>query len=89
MSEKNQWYSNKDLYELINNLQFELQETRTAIKKYNGLYSKLNAVREDVDEIKAIQEGKQQFSEQIKGWSGWIVSIVTFIFMLIKFYIGG
>lgn len=87
--EKNQWYTNKELYELINNLQFELQETRTAIKKYNGLYSKLNAVKEDVDEIKAIQEGKKEFGEQIKSWSGWLFGLVTLIYMIIKFYLGG
>lgn len=81
-----QWYSNKDLFELIANLQTELQDTRHAIKKYNGLYSKLNNVKEDVDEIKAIQEGKSQFGDNVKSWGGWLIGLITMIFMIIKFY---
>lgn len=88
MSDKNQWYTNKELYELINTLQFELQETRSAIKKYNNLYSKLNEVKVDVDEIKANQEGKRELEDDIKSWSGWLFGLVTLIFMLIKFYTG-
>lgn len=89
MSNNNNWYDNKALFELINELQKEMIETRNAIKKYNGLYSKLHKVRQDVDEIKAIQEGKIEFGEQIKSWSGWLFALVTLIFMLIKFYLGG
>src|SRR5699024_7804191 len=89
------WFDNKELYLLINDLQKDMQETRSMIRKYNGLYDKVESVKYDidevkseVDEIKAVQQGKKDFSESIKSWSGWVVAILTFVFMLIKFYSG-
>lgn len=99
MSEQNDnkpWYTNKDLFEQINELKQDMQETRTMIRKYNGLYDKVEEVKEDVTdvasdiaEIKAIQEGKSKVGEAIKSWGGWGIGILTFFFMLIKFYLGG
>lgn len=83
MSNNNDWYDNKELFEKINKLSVELEKTQIAIKKYNGLYTKLNTVKQDVDEIKAIEQGKNQFSENIQKWSGWLIAIVTLIVTLI------
>ena len=89
MDEKNkQWFTNKDLFILINELQGDLAETKAIIKKYNGLYSKLTEVKQDVDEIKSVQKGKQSVGEAIKSWGGWLFGLVSLIFMLIKFYGG-
>lgn len=89
MDDKNKpWFTNKDLFLLISELQIEMKETRTIIKKYNGLYTKLSDVKEDVDEIKSVQKGKQSVGEAIKSWGGWLFGLVSLIFMLIKFYGG-
>ncbi|QGH34622.1 hypothetical protein GI584_11520 [Gracilibacillus salitolerans] len=54
----NQWYTNKDLFELINNmssdfhdLRSEMKETRNIIKKYNGLREELGIVKDKVEKM--------------------------------------
>lgn len=64
--EKNQWYTNKDLFELINQLQgevrdfrgdnkelrLEMKETRRIIKQYNGLREEVGEARKEIDDVK-------------------------------------
>lgn len=50
MSEK-EWYNNKELFEQINDLKLEMQETRQIIKKYNGLYEKVDHVEKEIEGI--------------------------------------
>jgi predicted translin family RNA/ssDNA-binding protein len=45
-----QWYSNKDLFEMMQELKDNLSETNTYIKKYNGLRSKLDSAYEKVEQ---------------------------------------
>ncbi len=39
-----QWYSNKDLFEMLNGLRMDLVETQSQMKKYNDLRATLNDV---------------------------------------------
>lgn len=39
-----QWYSNKDLFEMLNGLRMDLIETQSQMKKYNDLRATLNDV---------------------------------------------
>lgn len=39
-----QWYSNKDLFEMLNELKIELIETQSQMRKYNDLRATLNNV---------------------------------------------
>ncbi|KRG15624.1 hypothetical protein ACA30_05930 [Virgibacillus soli] len=89
MGDDNQWYTNKDLFILINDLQKEMQETRAAIKKYNNLYSKVGQVKEELDEIKAMQKGKKSSSEAIRNWGGWLFALITLLILISKTFLGG
>lgn len=39
-----QWYSNKDLFEMLNGLRIDLVETQSQMKRYNDLRATLNDV---------------------------------------------
>ena len=80
--DNSQWYSNKDLFELINALQAEMRETRAIIKRYNGLYEKLGNVKKKVDRIESEQQGRNEIKEAIRQWSGWIFGLVTLIILI-------
>lgn len=80
--DKGQWYTNKDLFELINELQIEMRETREAIKKYNGLYDKVATVKKQVDHIESITEGRNKFKEAIRLWGGWLFGLVTLVILI-------
>ncbi|MCC2249069.1 hypothetical protein JUJ52_08920 [Virgibacillus sp. AGTR] len=78
-----QWYTNKDLFELINGLRSEMQETRNVIKKYNGLREELGVVKEKVERIEAKTEGRKSVAEAIRLWGGWLFALVTLVVLLI------
>lgn len=80
--DNSQWYSNKDLFELINALQAEMRETRAIIKRYNGLYEKLGNVKKKVDRIESEQQGRNEIKEAIRQWSGWIFGLVSLIILI-------
>jgi len=44
-----QWYTPKELYEMINNLSGELKSTTEAVKKYNGLHERFDKLGEKMD----------------------------------------
>lgn len=83
MTEK-QWYTNKDLSEQINDLKMEMRETRIIIKRYNGLYEKVAKVVQDVEFIKANQDGKLKAQESIIKWGGWIFGLINILVLLIN-----
>ena len=63
-----QCYTSKNLFELIGELQKDMQETRTTMKKYNGLYSKLAEVKTTVDDMQPQQKGRQSVGSAIRNW---------------------
>lgn len=88
-----QWYSNKELFEMINEtnqklfqqiieLQKEMKETRAIIKKYNGLYEKVHIVEKRVEQIESEQEGKRSAQENFIKWGGWIFSLITLLILM-------
>lgn len=88
---ENQWYSNKELFEQINDLKLEfeqlrteLRETRESIKKYNGLREELYEVRREIEQIKSENSGKSHALNAVREWGGWIVAIVTFLINLLR-----
>lgn len=84
MPDEKQWYTNKDLFEQITALQSEMLITRTTIKKYNGLYTKLADVKEVVDEMQAKQKGRNSVGAAIRNWGGWIFGLASFLVLLSK-----
>lgn len=93
MSE-NQWYTNKELFELINEvkqdftkLRTEMSETRRIIIKYNGLYQKVEELNSELKELKAKQEGKYNLEKDIRDWGGWIFGLITLIVLIINQFV--
>ncbi|WAA10340.1 hypothetical protein [Fervidibacillus albus] len=93
-----QWYSNKDLFEMVSSmkddfqeLRAEMRETRNAIKKYNGLREELGETRKElfrmkdkVEEMEAVEKGKDKFGEAVRDWGGWIFALISLIILLIN-----
>lgn len=87
-----QWFTNKDLFLLIGDVQkdfqglrSEMRETRTLMKQYNGLREEIGIVKEKVEAIEAEKAGRNSVGLAIRNWSGWVVAIATFIVLIIKF----
>lgn len=77
-----QWYTNKELFELINQLQKEMQETRMMIKKYNGLYQKVDEVSNKIKEIESEAAGRMSVIEAIHQWGGWLFGLITLLILV-------
>lgn len=77
-----QWYTNKELFELINDLQVEMRETRAIIKRYNGLYERLGHVEKKIEFIEAEQRGKNKVKQGIIAWGGWLFGLVSLLIMI-------
>ncbi|MBP1967963.1 hypothetical protein J2Z83_000055 [Virgibacillus natechei] len=95
MSEENQWYTNKELFEQLNgmrgefnNLRVEMKETRSLMKQYNGLREEIGIVKEKVEHMEAEKKGRSSVGSGIRNWGGWIISFITLIILLAKFYGG-
>ncbi|WP_067841724.1 hypothetical protein [Amphibacillus sediminis] len=91
MGERGQWYTNKELFEQLNQMQIdfndlriEMRETREVINKYNGLREKLDMVEDKVDRIEAKNEGKQLLGQAIREWGGWIFALITLIILIYR-----
>lgn len=89
MGDREQWYTNKELFEHISamqgdfkDLRHEMRETRNIIKQYNGLREKIETVEDKVDRIEAKTEGKKSFSEAIRLWGGWLFALITLAVLL-------
>lgn len=77
-----QWYSNKDLFEQINELKEEMRETRTLIKQYNGIREKVDLVANDVNTLKALNTGRAKVLSAIREWGGWVFALITLLILL-------
>ena len=93
--DEKQWFTNKDLFLLIGEIQedfhglrSEMRETRTLMKQYNGLREEIGIVKDRVDAIEAKEQGRNSVGLAIRNWGGWIIGLITFVIMLIKFGVG-
>ncbi|MBM7542351.1 hypothetical protein [Amphibacillus cookii] len=91
MGERGQWYTNKELFEQLNQVQvdfnelrLEMRETRKMINKYNGLREKLGFVEEKINKIEAKREGKQLLGQTIREWGGWLFALITLIILIYR-----
>lgn len=87
-----QWYSNKDLYEMMVDLSkgleqtnAELLKTQTMIRDYNGLREEVGEYRKEVAEnCKAIAEIRTERKTTLTMW-GVITGGILFIFSLLTY----
>jgi len=78
-----QWYTNKDLFELINELSDEMRETRSMIRQYNGLREKVDAVEKKVDVMEARAKGRSSVGKAIREWGGWFIAVISLIILFL------
>jgi hypothetical protein len=87
LSDNNQWYDNKELFEQIQELKdkitylcIEMQKTTTLIRDYNGLRERINNIEIELGE----DQGKEKVSTQVPGYVigilGILVAIAAVIF---------
>ena len=88
---EDQWYSNKDLYEMfikrMGELNQELQKTQVAVRQYNGLREELaentrqtTKCWDEIQDIKSKAAGRKSVEAAILKWGGWGIGIGTFIY---------
>lgn len=87
--EKEQWYTNKDLYEMVasltremDNLRTDLRSTGEAVKRYNNLREQLNDCLTRVAAIELKAVGRYDTGKAIREWGGWIIGAVSFLLLL-------
>src|SRR5690625_8012934 len=78
-----QWYTNKDLFELINELSDEMRETRSMIRQYNGLREKVDAVEKKVDVMEARAKGRSSVGKAIREGGGWFIDVISLIILFL------
>lgn len=93
------WYTNKDLFEMIQSFQLqvstltkEMEKTTTIIRDYNGLRGTINDVDNRLGKIEqTIVENKDSNKTQRQNKSnyiGWGIAIIMFIMTLLQYLKG-
>lgn len=82
---REQWYTNKDLYEMVVGLKDDLQETRLLIQEYNGLRKRLDVCDATLADLVSQAKGRATVASGIRSWGGWIVGIVSLLITIVKF----
>lgn len=80
-----EWYTNKELYEMMVALSKELEATNAELSKtqimirdYNGLRERLHECEQRIDQVTGQHSGAKDM------W-GWVVGIAGFIVLLYSF----
>ena len=80
------WYTNKQLFEMLSDVRRELGETRDMIRKYNGLSGRLG----DIEcLIKEQAEKTEEKEKEKKGDWKWVLGWSVAILSLLLNYLGG
>jgi len=86
---REEWYSNKELYELImemsdglNALNVELKETQRVVKKYNSLRETLGECQLKIQEMENRAQERQRIGLFTREWVGWLIGLLSFLLLL-------
>ncbi len=78
-----QWYTNKDLFEMVQALKDELAETRQelattrdSIHRYNNLREELTELNQRLTTVEAQAEARAGVGQAIREWGGWLVAMI-------------
>lgn len=78
------WYNNKELYEMINDLKIQLLETTRLIKGYNGLREKQNELDERIEKLETIIENKKENKKDYQWILGWLIGLAGLLYGIFK-----
>jgi len=88
--EQQNWYSNKELFEMLEgvkndmiDLRIEMKETKTLIRDYNGLRKTINDTKKEVSELKQQVETNQ---DNRKEYIGYIIAAISTLFLLLNYF---
>jgi len=101
MNKGNQWYSNKELFEMFNELKIELVETQSQMRRYNDLRATLNDVMESqetltklvnqtinkVNDIDAARSSRRQAFKDSKEIILLVIAVAGWLLTLIGFFL--
>lgn len=76
------WYSNKEIFEMVQGLRGEMQETRRVIHEYNQLRRDLTWAIENINRMQSEQEARSTTIMAIREWGGWIVAVAVLLLQL-------
>ena len=83
------WYSNKDLFEMIDgfktevaDLRLEMRETKTLIRDYNRLRKNINESNKKVGELERKVEAN---IDNRKEYIGYIIAAISTLFLLLNY----
>ena len=77
-----QWYSNKEIFEMVQELRGELRETREVVKKYNGIREDLNWCVLRLQNDSTTKEVRYTLIEGFREWGGWAVALAVAIYKI-------
>jgi len=85
VTEAREWYSNKDLYEMMVDLSKRLEatnaemvKTQTMIRDYNGLRERLDRCEQRVDEITGKGSGGKDMWGYVVGGIGLLLALISY-----------
>ncbi|MPW26394.1 hypothetical protein GC105_11400 [Alkalibaculum sp. M08DMB] len=78
------WYDNKDLFEMIQELKKQLSETTNLIKEYNGLRKKQTDFEKRIIIVENCLENKKENKKDWQWILGWLVAIVSLSIAIFK-----
>lgn len=83
------WYSNKDLFEMVEGLKKEItalslqmRETKTLIRDYNDIRGTLNSIS---GRIVTVEEKLCTGTNNRKEYIGYIVAVISVLFLLLNY----
>ena len=87
---ENNWYSNKELFEMMEDLKrdmtdlrLEMKETKTLIRDYNGLRKNINSTNKEVGELRRkVETGIDNRKEYI----GYIIAAISTLFLILNYF---
>ena len=74
---REQWYSNKEIFEMVQELRDELKTTREIVKKYNGIREDLNWCVLKLQSHNTTKEARYTIIEGFREWGGWLVALAV------------
>ncbi len=101
MRSEEQWYSNKELFEMLNELKIELVETQSQMRKYNDLRATLNDVMKSqetltklvnqtinkVNDMEAARSSRRQAFKDSKEIILLVIAIAGWLMTLVGFFL--
>lgn len=84
--EEGQWYTNKELYEMMVDLSKklektneELSKTQVMIRDYNGLRERLNECERRVDQVFSSGQGQKDMWGYVVGGIGLLLALLSWV----------